>query len=192
PPQVCGEVKLIDVPEMNYTLQDKPYSRSEVCVRGNSIFKEYYKDPEKTKELIDKDGWCHTGDIIDRVKNIFKLAQDEYIAPEKVENVYCKHELIYQYGESLQASLVAIIVPGCDVLLLWAKQNNLGSYSFEELCEFPQVKNHILQTIVKYGKANDLKGFENVKNIHLTSEPFSLQNNLLTPTFKLKRHQAKI
>ncbi|KAF0449735.1 acetyl-CoA synthetase-like protein [Gigaspora margarita] len=206
PPQVCCEVKLVDVSEMNYSSQDKPYPRGEICVRGHSVFEEYYKEPEKTKEVIDKDGWCHTGDIgmwdelgrlviVDRVKNIFKLAQGEYIAPEKIENVYCKHELVAQafvHGESLQASLVAIIVPDRDALLLWAKQNNLENYSYEELCELPQVKNHILQTLVKYGKANDLKGFENVKNIHLTPEQFSLQNDLLTPTFKLKRHQAKI
>ncbi|CAG8729535.1 3916_t:CDS:2, partial [Racocetra fulgida] len=206
PPQVCGDVKLVDVPEMNYTSKDKPHPRGEICVKGHSVFKEYYKEPKKTNEVLDKDGWCHTGDIgmwdelgrlviVDRVKNIFKLAQGEYIAPEKIENVYCKHELVAQafvYGESLQTSLVAIIVPDRDALILWAKQNNLGEHSFEKLCELPETKKHILQTLVNHGKKNELKGFENVKNIHLTSESFSVENDLLTPTFKLKRHQAKI
>ncbi|CAG8514565.1 3063_t:CDS:2 [Funneliformis caledonium] len=206
PPQVCVEIKLVDVPDMNYTSKDKPYPRGEICVRGHSVFREYFKLPEKTAEVLDKNGWCHTGDIgqwdkqgrlviIDRVKSIFKLAQGEYIAPEKIEKIYAKHELIYQafvYGDSLQPSLVAVIVPSEKTLLKWARQNNLVRKSFQQLCTDPQVKKYFLQILIKYGKANDLKGFECIKNIHLVDEPFSMTNNLLTPTFKLKRHQARI
>lgn len=83
--------------------------------RGNNIFLGYYKDNEKTSEALDADGWLHSGDIgmilpngslklFDRRKNIFKLSQGEYIAPEKVENIYLKVKgvaEVFVYGDSL-------------------------------------------------------------------------------------------
>ncbi|CAJ0756484.1 12823_t:CDS:2 [Entrophospora sp. SA101] len=112
-----------------------------------------------------------------------------------IENTYQKHELVSQafvHGDSLQASLVGIIIPDQENLTAWAKNNGFGDKSFEELCKEPKVKEHIKTALQKFGKANDLKGFENIKNIYLTSEPFSVENGMLTPTFKLKRHQAKL
>jgi long-chain acyl-CoA synthetase len=203
-PYPCCEVKLVDLPEMGYTSADQPYPRGEICVRGHQVFREYYRLPDKTAETIDADGWCHTGDvgmwderghlrIIDRAKNIFKLAQGEYIAPERIENVYQKHELVAQafvYGDSLQATLVGIIVPDEEALAKFAKSHNLGDKSFKELCENEEVRKHILGQITAFGKEQGLKGFENVKNIRLESEPFSVENDLLTPSFKLKRQPA--
>ena len=91
------KVRLKDVPEMGYLSSDPP-PRGEVCIWSQSITSGYFKNPEKTAELL-HNGWVRTGDvgmvfpnggikIIDRAKNIFKLSQGEYIAPEKLEGVY--------------------------------------------------------------------------------------------------------
>ncbi|KAG7461827.1 hypothetical protein MATL_G00195190 [Megalops atlanticus] len=200
-PLPCNSVKLVDVAEMNYFAAN---GEGEVCVRGPNVFQGYLKDPEKTEEAIDKDSWLHTGDIgkwlpngtlkiVDRKKHIFKLAQGEYIAPEKIENIYIRSDPVVQafvHGDSLQACLVAIIVPDPDFLPGWAKKKGLlGSY--EELCKNQDVKKHILEDILKLGKEAGLKSFEQVKDIALHPEMFSVQNGLLTPTLKAKRSDLR-
>ncbi|KAG9473334.1 hypothetical protein GDO78_018281 [Eleutherodactylus coqui] len=112
-PLPCNLLKLVDVVDMNYFTSN---GEGEVCIKGPNVFGGYLKDPEKTAEAIDEEGWLHTGDIgkwlpngtlkiIDRKKNIFKLAQGEYIAPEKIENVYVHSAPVAQvfvHGDSLR------------------------------------------------------------------------------------------
>ena len=121
----CGAVKLVDVDEMNYKAKN---NQGEICYKGANMMKGYYKQPEKTAETIDEDGWLHTGDIgewtdngclriIDRKKHIFKTQHGEYIAPERLEGIFTKSPFVDQmfvYGNSLQAYLVAVIVPNPD------------------------------------------------------------------------------
>ncbi|MED6175232.1 Long chain acyl-CoA synthetase 7 peroxisomal [Stylosanthes scabra] len=61
--QMAKEVELVDVPKMNYTSDDQPYPRGEMCVRGSIIFQGHYEDEAQTKEVIDEEGWFHNGDI---------------------------------------------------------------------------------------------------------------------------------
>ena len=98
-PSPNAKFRLRDLPDMNYMSTDEPYPRGELQIWGNTMFKGYFKNPERTAETFSEDGWINSGDvaviypngnvqIIDRSKNIFKLAQAEYVAPEKLENIY--------------------------------------------------------------------------------------------------------
>ncbi|XP_060713930.1 long-chain-fatty-acid--CoA ligase 5 [Tachysurus vachellii] len=196
-PVPCNIVKLVDVEEMNYFASN---NEGEVCIKGKNVFCGYLNDPEKTAEALDQDGWLHTGDIgkwlpngvlkiIDRKKNIFKLAQGEYIAPEKIENVYIRCGTVAQlfvHGDSLQSCLVAIVVPDAETLPGLAEKLGVKG-SFKELCKNQQIKKAILSDLVKLGRDAGLKSFEQVKDLHLHSEQFTIENGLLTPTLKAKR-----
>lgn len=204
-PSPACEIKLVDVPEMNYTSDDQPYPRGEICVRGPIIFQGYHKDEVQTREVIDEEGWLHTGDIgswipggrlkiIDRKKNIFKLAQGEYIAPEKIENVYAKCKFIAQcfvHGDSLNSSLVAIVSVDQDVLKAWADSEGIKYENLGQLCNDPRARAAVLADMDALGREAQLRGFEFAKAVTLTLEPFTMENGLLTPTFKIKRPQAK-
>lgn len=116
------KIRLRDIPEMNYLHTNDP-PKGEVCMWGPSIMTGYFKNPEKTAEAFEN-GWLLSGDvgmvlpngsvkIVDRAKNIFKLSQGEYIAPEKLENVYIQSHHIAQiwvYGDSLRDHIIAFMV----------------------------------------------------------------------------------
>ena len=145
------EFKLIDVPEMNYTCKDedeagRPTPRGEMLFRGQVVILGYYKNQEKTDEAIDHEGWFYSGDIgmllpetralkiIDRKKSIFKLSQGEYVAPDRLEQIYkvamCIEE-IFVYGDSLKSCLVAIVVVNPEGLKAYSQDESMDLSVFE-------------------------------------------------------------
>jgi long-chain acyl-CoA synthetase len=126
--------------------------------------------------------------------DIFKLAQGEYIRPEYIENVYKQSKFvghIFVYGDSFQQYLVAIVVPSFEALIPWAKSKGLPE-SPAELIKLPQVSQMILEDMRVQANRENLRGFEEVKKISLHLQEFTVENDMLTPSLKLKRHQAKL
>ena len=214
-PGYWTEVKLIDQKELGYTVKNKDKEGNlrpsgELCVRGPTLFKGYFKDEEKTKESIDKDGWLHSGDIamiipehgnamkiIDRVKNIFKMQQGEYISPEKIENIYlnCKYiEQIFVHGNSLKSYLICIAYPKKDDIINYFKNKGIkeiNENNYKNYLENEDLKKEIINVMDKFGRENNLMGFELPKKIYLVKEPFTIDNQIMTPTMKLRRHFAR-
>jgi long-chain acyl-CoA synthetase len=204
------ELKLVDIPEMDYLKTDKdeegnPLPRGEICFKGHSNFLGYFKLPEKTKETIDERGWVHTGDIgailpngalkiIDRKKNIFKLAQGEYIAPEKLENAYNKIDIVKQifvYGDSLQSNLVTIIVPEDDEVRKIGEARDIDTSNLDEFYKSKEWEELVKERFDTTKKECKFSGLEIPRRFFYTREEFTLENDLLTPTMKLKRNEAK-
>ncbi|CAB4290305.1 unnamed protein product [Prunus armeniaca] len=199
-PMTTIETRLESVPEMGYdALSSVP--RGEICLRGKSLFSGYHKQQDLTEEVL-VDGWFHTGDIgefqpngamkiIDRKKNIFKLSQGEYVAVENIESKYLQCPLItsiWVYGNSFESFLVAVVVPDRKALEDWAAEYNLTD-DFKSLCQNLKARKYILDELNSVGQKQQLRGFELLKAVHLEPNPFDMERDLITPTFKLKRPQ---
>jgi long-chain acyl-CoA synthetase len=212
-PNAAVEIKLVDVAELNYLTTDKdeegkPKPRGEICLRGPIVFKGYFNDPENTAKALDNEGWLHSGDIgtilpggrlkiLDRVKNILKLSHGEYVAPEKLENVLILDKYVGQimvHGDSLENFVVAIIIPKKDAIVNWFHaqgKNEVTTDNVHEHYNDEGLKKEIVASMDKLGRSRDFKGFEIIKKVFLSNEPFTLENGLLTPTIKVKRHEVK-
>lgn len=210
-PVITYEYKLVDVPEMKYTANDKdengnPQPRGEIWVRGPSVIPGYYKADEKNKETFTPDGWLMSGDvgmifgkekrlkIIDRKKNIFKLAQGEYIAPEKLENIYklAHNEIasIFVYGDSLKSFLIGVVNIEKPGVLRMAKEFGLPEDSAEAIANNPAFKKKLIELFNSMAAQQKLNPLEKLKDLHVETELFA-NLDLLTAAFKLKRFEAK-
>ncbi|KAK6459565.1 long-chain-fatty-acid--CoA ligase [Scheffersomyces xylosifermentans] len=205
---ITGEVRLRNVSEMGYSIDE---NKGELLLRGPQVFKGYFHNYEETNKCFNEDGWFHTGDIarldetngrihiIDRVKNFFKMQQGEYISPEKIENRYLSSNPIisqlYVHGNSLKSYLVGIVGVDFEKGLKFLNEecgyNRIDMTSEEMLQEINtvQVKKKFLDLINK-NVGDKLNGYEKLHNIHLEINPLTVERDVVTPTFKIRRGPA--
>jgi long-chain acyl-CoA synthetase len=170
----------------------------EIMVKGDNVMQGYYKDPEKTKEAIDKEGWFHTGDIgeldetnmlriTDRKKEIFKLSGGKYVAPQMVENVFKESMFIEQLmviGDN-QKLTAALIVPNFEYLYKWCFLHHITYRDNNDLVRKTKVIDRYQEEVDKYNKM--LGHTEQIKIFRLVSENWTPETGELAPTLKLKR-----
>ncbi|KKZ61462.1 long-chain acyl-CoA synthetase [[Emmonsia] crescens] len=207
----ASEACLLSLPDMEYSIDDKPYPRGELLLRGNALFKEYYKNPEETAKALTEDGWFRTGDIcqvdhlgrftiIDRRKNLLKLAQGEYVSPERLEGIYqtaCSYiAQAFVHGDSVETALVAIFAVQPDTFATFASRVLKRAIAPEDMeairaaAADERVVKAVQSDLDRAGKSHKLAGFERVRSVALLVDPFTIDNGLLTPTLKLKRPQT--
>lgn len=204
----CSYMKVIDVPELDYTsktmINGVLCPSGEICIKGPATCVGYYKDNEENKKAFDEEGFLHTGDvgcitsynngmkIVDRVKEIFKLSQGEYIIPNKLENVYSKSKYVSQiliYGNSTKNHIIALIAPNkqsCAEFLQLAKNEPLG-----KMLTSPALEKEIKNDLNRLAKENNFNSLEKVNHFILTDEEFSVENECMTPTLKLIRKKIE-
>ena len=203
PPQAGVEVCVESVPEFEYTVHDRPNPRGEMLLRGPVMFKEYYKNPEETAKAVEPDGWFHTGDIvevdalgrfriIDRKKNVLKLAHGEYISPERIENVYMAAQSMlataYVHGDPKQSCLVAIF--GVDPVPFAAFASRVldtiiqssDTAAVRAAAADPRVRRTVVKKLDAIAKKHGFNSYEKVKACMLALDPFTVENELMTPT----------
>ena len=127
--------------------------------------------------------------IIDRKKDIFKLAQGEYIAPSKIEDVYMQSPFIQQifvYGDSYKSCLIAIVVPNLALIqeVFKTRGKMIDFNNNDELRENKEIKQFVMEELQKWNEIAKLKSFEKVRDIHIYPEGFTIEDGLLTPTLK--------
>ncbi|KAK4693172.1 hypothetical protein P7C70_g8978, partial [Phenoliferia sp. Uapishka_3] len=194
------EIKLVDVEEAGYFSTNKP-PQGEVLIRGPSVTKGYYKREDITKETFTEDGWLRTGDIgqwnangtlsiIDRKKNLVKLAGGEYIALERLESVYksCQYvSNICLYADSQASKGMAIIFPHEGNLKALASLAPESHGDLALLCTNDAVRDAVLKELNAVGKKAGLKPLETMQTVVLTPEEWTPQSGLMTAAQKLNR-----
>ncbi len=170
----------------------------EILCRGHNVMMGYYKNPELTKEIIDEQGWLHTGDlghideqgrvfITGRKKSLFKTSMGKYVNPEIIEGKFVESEFfenVVVFGEG-QKFAAAIIVPDFSALKNWCQQHQINFKSPIEALKIKEVKERIALEVKKYNRF--FGETEQIKKYTLVSDEWTIGNGILTPTLKVRR-----
>ena len=170
----------------------------EIICRGHNVMMGYYKKPELTQEVIDADGWFHTGDmgefnqynqlrITGRIKSLFKTSGGKYINPDVIEAKFSSSKLIEQIlvvGEN-QKFAGALIIPNFSELKAWCAKEKIAYTTNEEMIKNPEVLKCYAKEVNEMNKG--LGETEKIKKHVLLADEWSIANGLLTPTLKAKR-----
>lgn len=170
----------------------------EILVRGGVIFKGYFNRPEATKEVLEEDGWFHTGDIgifddegflkiTDRKKDIIVTAGGKNIAPQNIENLMKADPLISQimvHGDK-RKFLSALVTLDPEEVKIFAKSKKIPFQEYADLVKNKKIYNVIQERIEDFNQK--LPKYETVKKIAILENDFSIESGELTPTLKVKR-----
>lgn len=183
------DYKLVDVPELGYYHTDRPHPRGELLVKTRTTMPGYYRRPDVTAAMFDADGYYRTGDIVaqsgpdqlvylDRRNNVLKLSQGEFVAVAQLEAVFSASpviEQIFVHGSSEQSFLLAVVVPTAQMISQLDRDG------------VDAVKAVILASLQQIGAQAELNGYEIPRDCLIETDPFTLQNGLLTGPGKLLR-----
>jgi len=170
----------------------------EILVRGELVMKGYWNDPDGTIATIDTDGWLHTGDIgtldadnyieiTDRKKDIIVNSGGDNVSPQRIQGVLGLQESIAQsmaYGDK-KPYITALIVPSAEFAENWAKAHNTSA-DLAALANNQEFKAVIGKAVEVSNK--QLSALEKVRKFTLAKEPFTVENGMMTPTLKVRRH----
>jgi long-chain acyl-CoA synthetase len=192
-----ANIKLGTVGPVLKNVKVKLAEDGEIYVKGDNVMLGYYKQPELTKEVIDADGWFHTGDIgrfegrflkiTDRKKEMFKTSGGKYITPQAMENKLKESRFIEQamvIGEN-EKFPSAFIVPAFSSLKLWCEKEGIQYTTNEQMIKDQRVVKRIQEEV---DRANQqFAHYETIKRIALMPREWTVDNGELTPKLSLKR-----
>jgi long-chain acyl-CoA synthetase len=198
-PLRIGEIKFGTVGPVIDNVEVKIAEDGEILCKGVNLMMGYYKAPELTAEVIDEDGWFHTGDIgviedgrylriTDRKKEMFKLSAGKYIAPQPIENklkesFFIEQAMVIGENEKFASALVS---PNFTYLHDWCSLHKIQFRDNTELIEIHEVIERFSKEVKEVNKS--LGEYEQIKRFRLVTEEWTPQTGELSPTLKLKRN----